>query len=123
MQLDRISYQKVFPIGSYATERIGLEASLDKDENPEVALQRLSILVNDLHSATIANLEHYRGTSVVDIPETKVDKVPDEVQAVLDGIENSPDMKELSSFWLKSKGNLMLLSAYKSKEKQLTNAK
>jgi hypothetical protein len=67
MNIDRISYKKVFPIGSYLTEHIGLEATLDTGESPEVALQRLQIIVNDLHSATIATLEETRGTQVKDI--------------------------------------------------------
>jgi hypothetical protein len=38
MKLSQISYQRVYPLGSYSTERIGLEATLDEGENPETAL-------------------------------------------------------------------------------------
>jgi len=84
MQIDRISYQKVFPVSAYCTERIGLEASLDKDENPEIALQRLAILVNELHSATIATLEEYKGTKTVTV-ETTINTT---IQAMIDDINN-----------------------------------
>lgn len=74
MIIDRISYQRVFAIGNYVTERIGLEASLDTNDNPQTELEHLKIIVNDLHSATIATLEETRGTQVRTI-EPVEDKV------------------------------------------------
>lgn len=75
MQIDRVSYQRVFAIGNYVTERIGLEASLDPGDNPETELSHLKQMVNELHSATIASLEEFRGTKVVDVKEEPVDKI------------------------------------------------
>ncbi len=125
MNIDRIAYQKVFPIGSYATERIGLEATLDIGENPEEALTKLKTITNELHIATMFELEGYRGTSVREIgeQEQQVDKVPDELQDALDGIEKCQDMSELKNWWTLSKSNLKLSQAYKAKEKLLTDAK
>jgi hypothetical protein len=123
MTITTISYKKVFPIGSYLTEHIGLEATLDTGESPEVALQRLQIIVNDLHKETLASMEEYRGTTVKTVEELQVDKVPDELTAALNGIENSKDITELHGFWLLSKSNLMLSAAYQKKLKQLEDAK
>src|SRR6516164_2296515 len=50
MKIDRISYQRVFSIGMYQNERIGMEASLDENENPEVAISLLRDKVNSLCS-------------------------------------------------------------------------
>jgi len=73
MIIDRITYQKVFPISTYCTERIGLEASLDDKENPEEALNKLKVMVDTLHAETLTQLESYRGTQVRDIePEDKI---------------------------------------------------
>lgn len=69
MKIDRIQYQRVFAIGNYVTERIGLEASLDPNDNPQTELEHLKIVVNELHSATIATLEEFRGTKVRDVVE------------------------------------------------------
>ena len=69
MIVDRISYKKVFPISSFCTEHIGLEASLDKGENPEEALNKLKVMVDTLHAETLTQLDLYRGTKVVDISE------------------------------------------------------
>jgi hypothetical protein len=49
MKIDRISYQKVFPVGSYLTERISFEASLDEGENPGDAIKQMRQMAEDLH--------------------------------------------------------------------------
>lgn len=76
MIIDRISYKKIFPIGSYLTEHIGLEASLDDKENPEEALNKLKVMVDTLHAETITHIEEFRGTQVKDIaPDEPKDKI------------------------------------------------
>ena len=74
MTITTISYKKVFPISSYCTEHIGLEASLSETDNPQTELEHLKIMVETLHSATIATLEEMRGSHVRDIVEP-VDKI------------------------------------------------
>ncbi len=71
MKLSQISYQRVYPLGSYSTERIGLEATLDEGENPETALSRLKIMVEELHQETLKSLstDDFRGTHVRDVVE------------------------------------------------------
>jgi hypothetical protein len=49
MQIDRIHYQKVFPVGAYLTERIGFEAELAPDDNPIDAINHLRSLAEGLH--------------------------------------------------------------------------
>jgi hypothetical protein len=50
MKIILASYQKVFSVGAYVTERIGLEASIDDSENPEAALAILKGLVTKFHT-------------------------------------------------------------------------
>ncbi len=71
MKLSQISYQRVYPLGSYSTERIGLEATLDEGENPETALSHLKILVEEGHQETLKSLStgDFRGTQVRDVVE------------------------------------------------------
>lgn len=77
MKLSQISYQRVYPLGSYSTERIGLEATLDEGENPETALSHLKILVEELHQETLKSLptDDFRGTHVRNVVEEPVDKI------------------------------------------------
>jgi hypothetical protein len=45
-----------------------------------------------------------------------------EVQDALDAINSCESLDGLKVWWLKSKSNLILLTAYKAKEKEITNA-
>jgi len=71
MTLTNISYQRVYPLGSYSTERIGLEATLDEGENPQTALEHLKTMVEELHQETLKSLptDDFRGTHVRDVVE------------------------------------------------------
>ena len=75
MEVDRISYKKVFPISSFCTEHIGLEATLEENENPEEALNKLKVMVDTLHAETLTQLESYRGSSVRTVEQEPEDKI------------------------------------------------
>lgn len=126
MTLTNISYQRVYPLGSYSTERIGLEATLDEGENPETALSHLKILVEELHQETLKSLptDDFRGTHVRNVVEEPVDSVNKVLEAIrlCNEIEGNGEFS-LRTYWLISKGNLVLSQAYKEREKQLTDAK
>lgn len=94
MKIDRISYQRVFAIGNYVTERIGLEASIDENDNPEVELSHLKQMVNELHSATIATLEENRGTQIRDVVEP-IDKIQ---KTMIEEMEACSSYPEIQSF-------------------------
>jgi len=49
MKIDRISYQKVFPLGLYINERIGVEVQLDEGDSPEDALLHAKDMVEGFH--------------------------------------------------------------------------
>lgn len=95
MIVDRISYKKVFPISSFCTEHIGLEASLDKGENPEEALNKLKVMVDTLHAETLTQLEEYRGTTVRDISP---DKPADKIQAFKETLDMCTNLTMLQRF-------------------------
>ncbi len=117
MQIDRISYQRVFAIGNYVTERIGLEASIDENDNPEVELSHLKQMVNELHSATIATLEEFRGTKVRDVVEEPVDKI----QAFKETLDMCKSATMLEKFrpQVERINNPELTAFYNNKLKQL----
>lgn len=49
MKLERITYQKIFPLGAFANERLGMEAILDDAEDPKQAMKVLKKLVHEMH--------------------------------------------------------------------------
>lgn len=119
MIVDRISYKKVFPLGSYVTEHIGLEASLSETDNPQTELEHLKVMVEQLHAETLTQLDLYRGTSTRVIEEVQTDKATNPLQGSLDEIEKCETLEDLGHCWIMSKGNLQLSQAWKAKEKKL----
>ena len=97
MTLTNISYQRVYPLGSYSTERIGLEATLDEGENPETALSHLKILVEELHQETLKSLptDDFRGTHVRNVVEEPVDKIE---RTMIEEMEACSSYPEIQSF-------------------------
>jgi len=92
-----ITYQRVFPLGSYSTERIGLEATLDEGENPGTALSRLKIMVEELHQETLKSLptDDFRGTHVRNVVEEPQDKIE---RTMIEEMEACSSYPEIQSF-------------------------
>jgi hypothetical protein len=67
MKIDRIHYQKVFPVGAYLTERIGFEASLDEGENADQAVAQMRQMAEDIHKANNPHL-YINGQRKIDLP-------------------------------------------------------
>lgn len=56
MNIEKISVQKVFPIGPYMNVKLGLEASVDKDEDVKVAITAAEELLNDWFNNSYPNV-------------------------------------------------------------------
>lgn len=114
-----ITYQRVFPLGSYSTERIGLEATLDEGENPEIALSHLKTMVEELHQETMKSLptDDFRGTYVRDIVEEPVDKIKGMIQ-VINLCSNITALERFKP-QVQRVDNQELTEAYNNKLKQL----
>ena len=127
MNIDRIQYQKVFPISTYCTERIGLEASLDDNENPEEALSKLKIMVDTLHQETLSQLDQYRGTTTKIIEEqpnlSNEDKKKKQIAGFVEAITTCTSLKSLEIFTkLVERENIdELYEAYHSTKLKLQN--
>lgn len=58
MKITTINYKKVFPIGAYQNEPLGIEATLDEGEDPIEAFKTLKQLAHEAHKAM--NLQLYK---------------------------------------------------------------
>lgn len=56
MIIEKITVQKVFPIGPYTNVKIGLEASIDKEEDVKVALSDAEEILNDWFNNSYPNV-------------------------------------------------------------------
>lgn len=122
MELKKISRSKSFEMvngyGLKSWDKFGLEADITTGEDPIQLYKELDAIIEQSFKESYPDNPNQER-----VKQVEAKPVTDEVQAILDGINNSPDLVELKSWWLKSKGNLTLSSAYKIKEKQLTDAK
>ena len=56
MKIDRVSYQKVYAVAAYVTERIGVEASIDEGQDPKFVLAELKKLCDEVNQANNPHL-------------------------------------------------------------------
>ncbi len=117
-QIDRIKISQEINYNGMPTW-IGIEAALLPGEDEKEGLRQIQKVITEYQTEE----QKAFGQSKWGKPETKPS---DEIQAVLDGIDACIEVEgtgdlSLSTFWLRSKGNLVLSNAYKAKEKQLQN--
>jgi hypothetical protein len=119
MTVDRISYQKVFPLGMYINERIGVEIQLDKEDSPEYALSKAKEMVESFHKENNKGL-HIEVNSDA-IPIQKPEPEETRIGLLIQDIESCKDIKTLESYKFLVKGKQDFQTAYDNKLKELTN--
>lgn len=67
MKIEKVTYQKTYSIGPYLTDRVGFEATLEKDETPDEALGWLKMQADDWHRE--ANPHLYQDTKDITLPQ------------------------------------------------------
>ncbi len=120
MVIEKISYKKIFPLGSFTTEHIGLEASLDVGDNPQTELEHLKVMVETLHRETVTTLDQYRGTHIVTVEEKPKISTTD---AVKQGITTCTDATVLHTYSLLVKNNPQLQELYDNQLKKIQDGK
>ena len=90
MYIDRILYQKTFNIGSYMSEKIGVELTLNEGENAEQALDTAKSLVEEYHKKNNPINEEFMGTKIRDIVE---DAPKDPKQALIQSIQQCKELE------------------------------
>lgn len=116
-KFDRVLYQKVFPIGQFTTERLGVEMQLDEGDDPKEILLTAKKLVEEFHKETnqllYANQEEPMQQQV-----SKEELSP--IEQVRMDIASCKEMKVLESYRLIVKNNPDLQSTYDNQLKQLS---
>lgn len=109
--IDRIKISQEINFNGLPTW-IGLEGILLEGEDEKTALRQLQKVITDYHQEEAKAYSQSRWGK----KEAVENKPPDEVQDVLNGIADSANLDELRTWWLKSKGNLVISAAYKERE-------
>lgn len=119
MKIEKISYQKLFPLGAFINEKIGVEMQLDEGDNPLQVLNEAKKLVEKYHIDT--NPQMY----IDDAPQISTSLPIEEVQpltkvaSLIQQINSCEEMKVLESYKFIVKNDTALQKAYDKKLKQL----
>jgi hypothetical protein len=130
MKIDRISYQKTFNIGSYQSERIGVEIEINEGEDAKEALSTAKALVHEFYMEGVPTIPFpethsiVADNAVVPIVDIKADEPPptkltkEEQQRKY--LTDCTTIEELNTFKLLVKNNPHLQETFDNHYKTLT---
>jgi len=132
MNITSVSYVKLFPLGMYINEKIGVEVSLEAGEDAMLALDTARNLVHEYHEKN--NPIPFEGvTAIADnptIPNVQVDKEPptkltkeEKQKKCITDTTQIEGADGLKSFALLVKNNPHLQETYNNQMELLTNKK
>lgn len=112
MKVDKVTYQKVFPLSPYVNEKIGIEIQVDEGETPEDCLLFAKDTVENWHKKH--NPELQLTLSDDQIAEIKVerDNTYNRIASIISDIYSCKELKVLESYRLMVKSSLELQDAY-----------
>lgn len=119
MTITKIKMDILFPTGSFANERIGLEADISEGEDTQVKLNHLRDLIIHIHKTSNPHLYTESGLPVTiqNInPDMQVEK---RLGLFKEDILSCPDIKTLETYKLLVKGKPELQEAYDQRLSQL----
>lgn len=107
-----VSYHRLFPLGNFANERIGVDVSLDEKDSPEAALDMARSIVEEYHKKN--NPEEMGGTH-----ERIIEQSPENpVQSIIHDIKNCKDLSTLQTYRLIAATNQLIQDAFNTKLKE-----
>lgn len=132
MKITTIKYGRTYPLGSFASERIDCEATIDEGQDPHQALQSLKNQVQHFHESTNPGLYIQQQPILPDYnnltptnqdfsppqPEPKV-SIEEETAALMIAIETAENETELTQYQLLAAKNKRTMGAYNKRKKQL----
>lgn len=114
MTIDRIKISQEINFNGMPTW-IGIEATILPGEDEKEGLRQIQKVISEYQD------EEQKAYTQSKWGKGEV-KPSDEVITALDEINNCTDLEVLKTYWLPSKGNLVLRAAYTAKEKQLQSS-
>ena len=130
MNITSINYTKTYNLGSYQSEKIGVEISINEGENAMEALDTAKKLCQEFHEKNnpepfVSGETIIQPASTEPIPEIKVDKKTakeQQEQKLIDDINSCTELKVLESYRLIAKSNKKLQTTYDYRLKLIQDA-
>jgi Tfp pilus assembly protein PilO len=119
MHISKVSYQKTFNLGSYTSEKIGVELDINEGEDAKLALDKARKLVQEYHIENNKGL-YVRGEMDEMLPEVQKQK-PEKtaIESLIEDINTCTEIKVLESYRLIAKSKPELQTAYDNHLKKL----
>lgn len=127
MIIEKITYAKVFPLGQYINERIGVEIQVEETDDAKMVLEKAKSMVERWHIDTNPHLylDHVPDSFVsVTLPpgQREPDAPPlSQMEIMKKEINSCKELKVLESYRLIVKNNPELQETYNQKLKDLDN--
>jgi hypothetical protein len=116
MKVTKVTYQKIFPIGMYLNEKIGVEIDIDDTESPHQALSKAKEIVEQFHKDSNPTVINEVGEQPLLIIEKE--KLSQE-DAIIRDIGTCTEIKILESYSMLAKKNQKIQDAYNKKYSDL----
>jgi hypothetical protein len=122
MKITKVTYDRLFPAGSYLNERIGFEAEIDGKDDPLAAIEQLRVLAEENHKAKYPHF--YQDGMAIPQEQKQEDEPPG--FSLEHEIKNAKDLTLLESFHFLAKNQKdavikrELLMLYDKRKKELS---
>jgi len=126
MRFTQVSYQKTFNLGSYQSERIGVELELSEGESPKEALDTAKQLVEEYHKENNKGLTvtfhpenipssafSSNDTPMYFVPTDKKQPLPEDFVSDLSKLKPIPPPKQTIEEQIASCTDIKILESYK----------
>ena len=118
MNINEISYEKVFPLGAFINEKIRVNVSVGVGEDAKAALDVARSLVHDYHYENNKDIYAMRGTverTIEPVIQTNEQSKSNQVLSIIASINTCTETKVLESYRLIAKTNKDIQDAYDKK--------
>jgi predicted RNase H-like HicB family nuclease len=116
MKVEKVLYQRIFPLSPYVNEKVGIEIIVEDGESASECLDAAKETVEAWHKSNIPPQETYDAP----IPEESLPVIDVQDIHTVDKIEDCTTLEELASF--KPNVTQATYPAYMKKMKELTNS-
>ena len=129
MPITTVNYQKTFNLGNYTSERIGVEISLNDNQDAKEAIAEAKKLVEEFHAETNKGLycqDMLTGMVSIGEPMAQIQPAaqrkhePTKPLTLVEQIQSCTEIKVLESYRLIAKSKPDLQAAYLDKLKELS---
>lgn len=127
-QLERVTYEKIFPLAPYINHKIGVSYLINEGDDPKQVLQAAKDLCEEFHRDSInTSLSHQfeqpQPPEPAILPSIQKERLSVDYEYVIDQINDCETIQDLDSWNIIAKGNHEAGMAFAKKAAELLSPK